>query len=143
MQTLTINSAETLSDALGKVREAAAENKFLRLVLKPGKARSSQQNSFSHAWYGQMALELREDDAAGWKAYSKLHHGVPILRAEDEDFRAAYDQAIKPLAYEDKLAVMRFWPVTSLMTKKQLSAYADAVQADFAKRGVYLEVGCA
>lgn len=140
MQTLTINSAETLSDALGKVREAWAESKFLRLVLKPGKSRSSQQNAFSHAWYGQIARELREDDTAGWKAYSKLHHGVPILRAEDADFRAAYDQAIKPLAYEDKLAVMRFWPVTSLMTKKQLSAYADAVQADFAKRGVYLEV---
>lgn len=140
MQTLTINSAETLSDALGKVREAWTESKFLRLVLKPGKARSTQQNAFSHAWYGQIARELREDDTAGWKAYCKLHHGVPILRAEDEDFRAAYDQAIKPLSYEDKLAVMRFWPVTSLMTKKQLSAYAEAMQADFAKRGVYLEV---
>jgi hypothetical protein len=35
--------------------------------------------------------------------------------------------------------VMRCWPVTSIMTKPQLSKYAEAVQADFVVRGVRLE----
>lgn len=34
---------------------------------------------------------------------------------------------------------MRCWPVTSRMTKAQLSSYAEVVQADFDKRGVVLE----
>ena len=37
-----------------------------------------------------------------------------------------------------KLKVMRLLPVTSLMTKAQLSKYLEAVQADFGSRGVVL-----
>lgn len=43
------------------------------------------------------------------------------------------------MAYEKKLVAMRCWPVTSLMTKAQLSKYADAVKEDFEKRSVILE----
>lgn len=101
--------------------------------------RSLSQNALSHAWYQQMAAELPEDDATGWKSYCKLHHGVPILRTECNDFRAFYDEAIKGLTYEHKLAAMKFMPVTSLMTKSQLSAYLEEVKKDFARRGVLLE----
>lgn len=139
MSALVINSAESLSRALGDIREAWNKHKFLRLTMRTGKDRSLPQNSFTHAWYGQLARELREDDELGWKCYCKLHHGVPILRAENEEFRLAYDSAIKGLSYEQKLQVMRLLPVTSLMTKAQLSKYAEAVQADFARRGVRLE----
>jgi hypothetical protein len=34
---------------------------------------------------------------------------------------------------------MRFLPVTSLMTVKQLSQYLEDMQREFAKRGVMLE----
>ena len=34
---------------------------------------------------------------------------------------------------------MKFLPVTSLMTKPQLSKYLEAVRDDFMKRGVMLE----
>lgn len=103
------------------------------------KKRSLEQNNFSHTWYEQMAKELPEDDVIGWKCYCKLHHGVPILRAENEEFKKAYDAAIKGLDYERKLQAMRILPVTSLMTKAQLSAYLEEVQKDFLNRGVRLE----
>jgi hypothetical protein len=64
---------------------------------------------------------------------------VPLLRAEDDQFREAYDAAIKGLSYEQKLKVMRILPVTSLMTKPQLSKYLEAMQEDFLRRSVRLE----
>lgn len=138
MTTIVINSADSLQSALGEVRELWFCHKFLRLNIRAGKDRSIDQNSLVHAWYAQIARELREDDALGWKCYAKLHHGVPIMRLDGE-FREAYDAVIKPLPYEKKLIAMRHWPVTSLMTKEQLSKYAEAVQADFRAKGVLLE----
>lgn len=139
MSAMVINSAESLQSAIGSLRDAWTRHKFLRVNVKTGVDRSMSQNALTHAWYGQMARELREDDELGWKCYCKLHHGVPILRTEDEEFRNTYDSAIKGLSYEQKLKVMRLLPVTSLMTKEQLSKYAEAVQSDFAQRGVLLE----
>lgn len=139
MTALVINSADSLQRALGDLREMFGRHKFLRVNVKAGKDRSMPQNSLTHAWYAQIARELREDDELGWKSYCKLHHGVPILRAEDEEFRQTYDSVIKRLSYEQKLIAMRCWPVTSLMTRDQLSRYAEAVQADFRARGVILE----
>lgn len=139
MSAMVINSSDSLQRAIGDLRDLWNRHKFLRLSVKAGKDRSIPQNAITHVWYEQLARELREDDALGWKCYCKLHHGVPILRAEDEEFRANYDAVIKPLGYEQKLIAMRCWPVTSIMTKEQLSKYAEAVQADFSKRGVVLE----
>lgn len=139
MNAMVINSQESLQTVLGQIRSSWESSKYLRVTVKTGKDRSLPQNSFSHAWYEQLARELNEDDALGWKAYCKLHHGVPLLRAEDEEFRKNYDASLKGLTYEQKLMVMRYFPVTSLMTKKQLSKYAEAIQQDFAARGVHLE----
>jgi len=139
MTAWVINSESSLQSAIGDLREMWNTYKFVKLNAKTGKARSLDQNAISHAWYEQIARELREDDIIGWKCYCKLHHGVPILRAEDEEFREAYDAVIKRLTYEQKLIAMRHWPVTSIMTKQQLSAYLESVQADFKARGVRLE----
>jgi hypothetical protein len=103
------------------------------------KKRSDLQNETTHVWYQQIASQLDSDDALGWKCYCKLHHGVPILRAESEEFRKVYDEVIKGLSYEKKLEIMKILPVTSLMTTKQLCAYSEAVQADFMTKGVILE----
>lgn len=138
MTEIAVYSESTLAQALGEVRENYRRSGRCKVKVTTGK-RSLNQNDMSHAWYEQLAIELREDDALGWKCYCKLHHGVPILRAEDSEFRNVYDNAIKGLSYEQKLAVMRILPVTSLMTKTQLSAYLDAVQADFRSKGVILE----
>lgn len=139
MSAWIINSESALQSCIGDIRESFRTNKFIKVSAKTGKARSLDQNGISHVWYEQLARELREDDALGYKCYCKLHHGVPILRAEDEEFRAFYDGALKALSYEKKLEAMKFMPVTSIMTKTQLSKYLDAVQADFLAKGVRLE----
>jgi hypothetical protein len=109
-----------------------APDGYVVTIAPPG--RSLDQNALSHVWYEQLAQELKEDTALGWKAYCKLHHGVPILRAEEPDFREFYDGAVKWMPYERKLEAMKFLPVTSLMNKQQLSQYLEAVKNDFAGR---------
>jgi hypothetical protein len=133
------NSEQALQKMLGDMRELWRQHKYLKVKATVGTKRSREQNSFSHAWYTQMALEDRQFDITGHKCYCKLHHGVPIMRAEDPDFRSAYDGVLRSLSYEQKLEAMKFWPVTSLMTKDQLSRYFAAVQEDYRKRGVILE----
>lgn len=135
---LTVNSEPSLSRAIGELREAYKADRFLTLTVKRGKPRSLSQNDISHAWYEQLATELRERDALGFKCEAKLLCGVPILRAEDADFRAFYDASLKWRAYEEKVEAMKFVPVTSLMTTKQLTAYLEAMQSTYAKRGVVL-----
>jgi hypothetical protein len=102
--------------------------------------RSGAQNAATHVLYEMIAQAFPHDDAAGWKRYCKLHFGVPILRAEDPQFREVYDQSIKLLPYETKLAVMAYFPVTSIMDKDQIGRYIDALRADFEPRGVILDL---
>jgi len=139
MTALLINSQESFQRAMGVLREEFGRHHYLKINLKTGKDRSLDQNATIHCWYEQLARELREEDALGWKCFCKLVHGVPILRAEDEEFRTTYDAAIKPLSYEKKLVAMKCWPVTSIMTTSQLSKYMRAMQEDFFARGVFLD----
>jgi hypothetical protein len=87
-----------------------------------------------------VSRELGEDSPEGIKRFCKLHFGVPILLAEDEDFAEVYNGAIRyRLTYEEKLAAMELLPVTSRMTTAQLSRYAEDMQRHFAGFGVRLE----
>lgn len=130
-----------LSDHFGQCRDLIRQHGRIKVSVKPATTRSLDQNAISHAWYEQVAKELREDDEKGVKRFCKLHFGVPILRAEDGEFRDLYDQCIKAtLTYEQKLQAMDILPVTSRMSKKQLSAYLEAMQSHYRdQRGVYLE----
>ena len=75
---------------------------------------------------------MRENTPEGVHNECKLRFGVPILRAEDAEFRAFYDRAIKhALTYEQKVEAMRFLPVTSLMTPAQMKRYLDDMQASY------------
>lgn len=140
MTAFVVNSAESMQRTCGDLRDMWQQHKYLRINVKAGKDRSLDQNAISHAWYEQIARELREDDALGWKCFCKLNFAVPIMRAEDAEFRAFYDSSIKlSLSYEQKLVAMRYLPVTSLMTKTQLSKYLEAMQKHFIGQSVILE----
>lgn len=138
--TLTINSLLSLHRALQHLSDEWEAHKFIRVAIKTGQDRSLSQNAISHVWYGQVSRELREQTAEDVRCECKLRFGVPILRAEDADFRELYDTAIRRnLSYEQKLMAMRYLPVSSLMTKQQLSRYLEAMQVEYAPRGVVLE----
>lgn len=106
-----------------------------------GQNRSLEQNQMQRLWCREIAEQMGDRTAEDVRGYCKLHLGVPILRAEDEEFCAAYDGLVRPLPYEAKLACMMEpidLPVTRRMKVKQMVAYLDAIQREFASKGIRL-----
>lgn len=109
--------------------------------LTKGAPRSLGQNRLQWKWYQEAAEQLQEYTPDQYRAWCKLHIGVPILRGEDDEYREAYDRVIKPLPYEQKLALMGeplAYPVTSMMSTRQLTQFLDQVHEHFIKLGVRL-----
>lgn len=129
---IIVNSSESLSTAIGKLRGAWARDKYLRVTIVSGKNRSIQQNRLLHDWINQIADERGEITPFDVKAEVKLRFFTPILRAEDEEFCAAYDAAIKPLDYQTKLQAIVLIPVTSRCSVSQLSRGLEAMQMHYA-----------
>lgn len=105
--------------------------------------RTAEQNRLQHKWHMEAALTLKDESAEDKRAYCKLHFGVPILRAESEEFRAQYDAIIRPLPYEQKLALMKApidFPVTRLMSVEQKTRYLDEVCRHYMSMGVQLTI---
>jgi hypothetical protein len=103
-----------------------------------GADRSLEQNRTQFMWAREASEQRGDMTADEVRCEWKLHHGVPILREESPDFRAVYDEAIKPLPYHMKLKAMRFIPVTSEMKVRQMVRYLDAVQRECAEQGTRL-----
>ena len=109
--------------------------------LKKGKDRSVEQNKLQRLWLQEAAEQLQDETIEQKRGYCKLHFGVPILRNEDDDFRAAYDEVIRPLPYELKIKSMMLpldFPVTRLMTTGQNKRYLDDIYNYFNGQGVRL-----
>lgn len=97
------------------------------------------QNSLIHQWYKDWASQ-DGDSIRGVTRRCKLYFGVPILRGDDSEYCRRYDGHIKGrFSVEEKLELMDFWPVTSLMSKKQKTLYLDTMQKEAALQGVRLE----
>jgi len=134
-----INSEASLRKYHRDTDAAYRQHKFLRVTTKEGMGRSIPQNSIAHAWYNEIAVQMA-DTPENVKCECKLRFGVPILRAEDPEFREVYDASIlRNLTYEQKLKAMIFIPVTSNMTKPQLSRYLEHIQMSYAQQGVIVE----
>lgn len=89
----------------------------------------------------EAAEQLQDETAEEKRAYCKLHFGIPILRAESDDFRDTYDRIIRPMSYEQKLELMAApidFPVTRIMTVKQKTQFLDAVFGHYTSLGVQL-----
>ncbi|WP_027854682.1 hypothetical protein [Marinobacterium litorale] len=112
-----------------------------RVKIEPGKEpRSNQQNRLQFQWLNDAASQ-GDQAVEEYRAYCKLHFGVPLLRAEDEEFREVYDQIIKPAPYEHKLRMMSppiDLPVTSRMKVKTMTAYLNEVWQHFTGIGFQL-----
>lgn len=108
--------------------------------IRKGKDRSIQQNRTQRMWMNE-AAEQGDQTAEEYRGYSKLHFGVPILRNENEEFKAAYDEVIRPLPYELKLKAMMIpldFPVTRLMGTGQCKRYLDDIYSHFTGLGMRL-----
>lgn len=106
-----------------------------------GRDRSSEQNRLSHKWYTEIHGQTGEA-VEEVRARCKLEIGVPIMREASEKFKATYDRLIRPLDYDDKLAIIRDtdMPVTRLMNVTQMTEYMDLVFQRHAEFGIVLTV---
>lgn len=137
MTTRTVKNTDEL--ALLKVYLDGRKRPFT-IDVTDGRDRSAEQNRLSHKWYSEIAEQTGED-VQDVRARCKLEVGVPILR-ENEAFRKAYDLAIRPLAYADKLTYVRDtdMAVTRLMNVEQMTRYMDEVFRRHAEFGIALTI---
>lgn len=135
-----VNSATSLSETIGILRETFKEKKYLTITINTGKGRTLNQNSISHAWYTQIWKELREHSEGEIKNLCKFHFGLPILRGTDLEiegrlYNEICERAIDMLQfYEDRVAAMTMFPVTSLFNTEQFNRYLELIQINYAGR---------
>lgn len=137
---MTSRAIKTEEDRQELVKFLTSRDLPMTVSIQKGAPRSAAQNRLQRQWL----LELQEQGdmtAEEYRGYCKLTMGVPILRAENEEFREKYDRIIKPHSYADKLAMMMEpldFPVTRLMTTKQLTRYLDQLYQHFREQGFAL-----
>ena len=126
-------------EALGKLLRA--RKLPITVNVTSGAHRTTAQNRLQRQWCKDAATQLGDRTSEDVRAYSKLHFGVPILRADDEIYCEVYDRLIRPLPYEVKLQYMSVpfdFAVTRNMNTKQLTAYLDAMAQYWSGEGVIL-----
>ena len=123
------------------IRLIKSLNLPVTVSITKGRRRTVEQNKLQRLWINEAAEQLGDRTREEMRGYCKLHHGVPILRNENDAFKEAYDQVISPLPYEDKLKTMMApldMPVTRVMTTDQKTRYLDAIAQGFLEQGVAL-----
>ncbi|UNK39337.1 hypothetical protein MNR02_06430 [Shinella sp. H4-D48] len=109
--------------------------------ITDGKHRTNDQNSLQRKWVLEISAQLVDQTSEEVRGYCKLHFGVPILRNENDVFKAEYDAVIMPLPYEHKLKLMMVpfdFGVTRIMTTRQKTDYLNAIHRHFSEQGLIL-----
>jgi len=105
---------------------------------RQGRDRSLDQNQTMWLWATETARQRGDVTTDEVQQEWKLIYGVPILREEEAKFREVYDEALKGQPYPVKIKAMRFLPITSIMSVKQMTKFLDTVQRECAEQGVRL-----
>lgn len=123
-------------------RKDGTQIRYRVIVEEDVLPRSLPQNALQHVWYDLAASQLKDGTDEDYRAYCKLHFGVPILRRDSDEFKSAYDRVIRPLPYELKLEAMKHpldFPVSRLFNSRQTNEFLDAVYVHLTGLGVDLE----
>jgi hypothetical protein len=113
----------------------------MTIDIQDGRDRSTEQNRLSQKWYAEIAEQTGED-REDVRARCKLEIGIPIMRDASDKFKATYDRLVRPLDYDDKLALIRDtdMPVTRLMKVSDMTRYMDFVFLRHSEFGLVLTV---
>ena len=115
----------------------------LTVQITSGRIRSGEQNRLQRKWIGEIAEQLEGETTEDVRAYCKLRFGIPILRAENPEFKASYDRVIGGLSYEQKIEAMQQpldMPITRLMSVDQKARYLDDMSRYYTAQGVILTI---
>ncbi len=113
---------------------------FTANIVK-GVPRTVLQNRLGRLWLNEISEQLGDQTPEEVRGYCKLAFGVPILRAENEEFCEKYDRIIKHLPYETKLELMMLpldFPVSRIMNTSQKKRYLDTIYKMFTEQGLKL-----
>lgn len=138
---MTTRFLESEGDRRMLIRFLEAQPLPLTVSLSKGGKRTAKQNRLQRQWVNEIAEQLGDQTPEEVRGYVKLILGVPILRAENPAFRERYDAIVRPLPYEQKLALMMEpldFPVTRLFNVGQHTRYLDAVHRHFSEKGIAL-----
>lgn len=136
-------SIETEYDRELLVKFIQAKKLPFSVSLADGRQRSIKQNKTQRLWMNEISAQLNDRTPEEVRGECKLTLGVPILRAENEVFRQKYDAVVRPLSYEQKLAIMMEpldLPVTRLMTTRQKTAYLESIIRHYSAQGIALTI---
>lgn len=131
---------ERQSDIDGLARFLRARKLPVTVSIAQGRKRSDNQNRTMHMWMQEIALQLGDQTSEEVRGFCKLTFGVPI-RLRDEAFAWAWESAIQPLPYEQRLKCMMQpidLPVTRDMSTKEKAEYLDSIQRHYAEMGIRL-----
>lgn len=103
--------------------------------ITDGRPRSIEQNRLQWMWANEVAMQRGDLDSHAVQAEWKLRFGVPILLVDDPDFAAVWAGVEKKFSYEEQLQLMHVFPVTRLMTSKQLANYLDQIERHCEEQG--------
>jgi hypothetical protein len=142
---ISVNCQAKLTEAITSLTAMFREKRFVVVSLRLGKDRTLDQNALWFALYQRIAQMTQIGDVEDARKYCKLHIGVPVMRADDADFRDGWNRMFLHLDYEQKLELMGpcaifgpdGFPVTRLFNRAQGIAYTDRIVSDFAAKGVF------
>ena len=135
----TVNSKPELFKFLGQLKAHWEQYHYVRIKMTPGAKRSLDQNALVNVWYGDVAKQTG-DIAPSVRRFCKLTYGIPILSRDPGHCRFYERYLHQMFDYEEKLNMMDYFAVTSIMTVPQLREYLDTMQKEFGAQGVILEV---
>ena len=140
MKRYIIKSRQELTDWFSKISIMKGSIYPITLQVYKGekKDRGLGANALVHIWYRDIAKQAEDRTPEEVERECKLTCGVPILRAESEEFRAMYDQVVKSHDYPTKLVMMDYLPVTSTMDVAQMAEYMDTMHYKYTDAGYYL-----
>lgn len=144
---VAVNSAARLSEAIKRLTSLYREKKYVVVSMRPGKNRTLDQNALWFALYQRIAEMTSIGDVEDARRYCKLHFGVPIMRADCQEFRDGWNRLFLHLPYEQKLDLMGpcslfgpdGFPVTRLFNRAQGILYTDRIVDEFSAKGVVFD----
>ncbi|WP_338546851.1 hypothetical protein V6W80_09985 [Pseudomonas benzopyrenica] len=144
---ISVNSSAKLSEAVSRLTKLWRDSHYVVVSLRVGKDRTLDQNALWFSLYQRIAEMTQIGEVEDARRFCKLHHGVPIMRRDDPDFRDGWNRIFLNLTYEEKLTLMGEcslfgpdgFPVTRLFNRAQGVQYTDRVLDDFRAKGVFFD----
>lgn len=126
---MTERTIETEADRHKMIVYIGGQKLPFTIKVTDGRVRSIEQNKLLWMWASEVAMQRSGMTVLEIQEEWKLLFGVPIMCADSDIFAAVWGRAQARLTHEEQLDMMKFMPVTSLMSVKQLKRYLDEVEA--------------